>query len=982
MSRSSLDNFLKAAFNIEEGEAGKAAWMWTYLFFAVGGFVIGRITRDTLFMIEGGDRVRDMLAHMYYVAPLSVSAAAWLYSRFADKFRRDHVIQATTIFLGCGLLFLATFGATQGTEAFYIGLYIYVEIMGMFLTLQFWTFANDVIDSRQGKRLFGVIGTGGVVAAIIAGQVVRSAKNALGVGGLLFLCVGCLMGVLVCVYIVARSNRQSLNAALQSPRTTRSKKKGAIKVGADSGKLLSTPYLKLLGLMVIATFLTSPIIDYQWKVVAAHAHDAGEIDYAAYMGNFYTLTGVFSFFFQLFATRRILKRFGIFVALLVLPVSMGGGSLMNVLIPGIIMVSLAKGSEMTFRYTINDSTVALLYLPIPAHQRGRVKAFIDGILKFWAIAFSGMLLAWVVKPMLGDNPHQLSYVALLTLITWLVTVVWIKREYLDTLLSGLKGRSLDLGETSLDVGDESTARAVSRALRSEDEGQVLRALDILPQLGDLRFDDDVAALLQNPSNNVQMAAVREIGRIGSLRHAASIKTLFHDDSEEVRAAAIDAYCAIGREKAIRDVNAFLGDDNPAIKAAAIVGLIKYGGLDGVLCAAEELKLLIHHSEPQMRLQAARVLGAIGVRNFYQPLLGLLSDPVREVQLEAIEAAGQMRSPELIPALIMKLRKRTTARAATESLAEYGAGVEPLLGKVLRFSDEDPEVRAAAPGILARIDTQEACDVLQRCLGMEEANPALRYKVHRSLARLTYRNPQLRVDRKRVRAACIRELRHIYQELQVTADLAEAAEFELLSEALHNRREVMLHGVFHLLSVLYPDGQMDTVYGNLHSNTPAVRANALEVVDNLVEKGLREHLLNLQESRSIGEQLAIGEELGVTQVRSRNERLAELLRQEDPWVVACCLDAVKRISGENAALLHPELLALAHEALARDDTLIRQSALWCLYSVAPNDEKVLRDLREHAGEHEPDDIVRNFARDALAQLTSAPTRADAGNRGDA
>src|SRR5690606_25974541 len=133
--------------------------------------------------------------------------------------------------------------------------------------------------------------------------------------------------------------------------------------------------------------------------------------------------------------------------------------------------------------------------------------------------------------------------------------------------------------------------------------------------------------------------------------------------------------------------------------------------------------------------------------------------------------------------IMKLRRRATARAATEALASYGPGVEPLLGKVLRFADEDPEVRAAAPGILARIGTQDAADTLLRCLAMEEATPTLRFRIHRALARAGHRNPGLKIDRGRVRAAVIREIRHIYQELQIARDLGRAAELELLSEAL-------------------------------------------------------------------------------------------------------------------------------------------------------------------------------------------------------
>ena len=101
MTESRLDRFLRTAFKIEQGELFKTAVMFWYLFSAVGAFVIGRITRDTLFLTEWPEG-RAQLAHMYYVAPLSVSLVAYLYSRIADRFRRDRLIQGTTAILIAG----------------------------------------------------------------------------------------------------------------------------------------------------------------------------------------------------------------------------------------------------------------------------------------------------------------------------------------------------------------------------------------------------------------------------------------------------------------------------------------------------------------------------------------------------------------------------------------------------------------------------------------------------------------------------------------------------------------------------------------------------------------------------------------------------------------------------------------------------------------------------------------------------------------
>src|ERR1700731_1918499 len=130
-----------------------------------------------------------------------------------------------------------------------------------------------------------------------------------------------------------------------------------------------------------------------------------------------------------------------------------------------------------------------------------------------------------------------------------------------------------------------------------------------------------------------------------MRFANSIFRKFDDPDARVRAAAIDAFCALGRDKSVRSVKAFLMDPDPGIRSAAVTGMIRYGGLDGILVAAEALKQLLGNPHTAMRAHAAKVLGAIGVKNFYQPVLELMNDGEPGVRRQAILAAGQLKSSE-------------------------------------------------------------------------------------------------------------------------------------------------------------------------------------------------------------------------------------------------------------------------------------------------------------------------------------------------
>ena len=932
--------------------------MLVYLFSAVGAFVIGRITRDTLFLTEW-PMGRRYLAHMYYIAPLSVSVCAYLYSRIADRFRRDRLILATTSVLIACLLAGAVALRALESHAFYIGLYIFVEIMGMFLTLQFWTFANDVIDAREGKRLFGVIATGGVLASVVCGQVVQRLISRIGIAGLLVVCAVLLVSCMTCMVLVARRER----AGSHVPAPERKPGKRKIRVATDSSRLLSSRYLRWLTLMITVTFLTCPLIDYQWKVMAREAYP-DRVAFAGFLGSFYTLSGAASFLFQILLTRIILKRFGIFGALLVLPGFIGLGTVCNLTLPSLLAVSLAKGSENTFRYTINDSSLALLYMTIPAHQRGKVKTFVEGIVKNWAIAAAGLLLALVITPLLPDA-RQLSFVLLVPLAAWFACLVGLKREYLPMLLASLKQRRFERDEIGL-VVDERTAGLIRTTLTSGDEEEVLRALDLVRPLDILRWEEPVKALLGHASARVRIAVIEALAGAGVEAHAAVLEPAFADPDEAVRVAAIAGFCTLRRMESIHRVRPLLADERPAVRAAAVTGLLRYGGLDGVLCAAEELKRLIEHPRAEMRAHAARVLGASGVRNFYQPLYGLLADPAPEVRSAAIRAAAELRPPELIPALVAALAARPTTLVASEALAAYQAGVEPALEEVLSRPGADVEHRVAAAGCLARIASGEACAVLVRALARDAEAP-VRHRVQRSLNRVVSQHPELRPDRAPIRRACRAEDRpDLSARIELALHASELAQDALLKEALETRRATMLGGVFHLLNVLHPEGRFSAVHDNLRSTNRATRAQAIEVIDTVVERGLREHVLNLVEARSVSEQLD-GRDAAEAAVRlPPASPLNRLLAHESPWIVAASLGSLaRRYRQRSAAVALDEVKRAAAAAGDRPSPLVRQTALWLMASVAPTDPELVRRARVHA---EAEDLeLRDFARATLETM---------------
>lgn len=956
MNRARLDAVLESAFRIRAGEGRQVGLMFLYLMGVVSTFIVGRTVRDTLFL----HRVPlENLSLMYVAVAVTVGATAYFYSRVADAYRRDRLIRvtlaiATTVF---AIFWSLVRFDVAGTWLYFV-LYVAVDIIGQISIIQFWTFANDVFSGRQARRLFGIIGAGGVIANVICGFTVGSIAPIIGSENLLLVIAGLFFFCSIAVRAIAARSLGDLEIAVHKP------KKSKIGVRAETDHILHSRHLKIIAGIVVLTFLTVTIIDYQFKVIARGSFD-DEAHLAAYFGYFYGFTGIIASFIQFFVTGRLLESRGVVASLLVLPgmILLGAGSMLAVpLIAGIVAVTVAKGAENIFRYTVNDATMQLLYVPVPAHHRGRAKTFIDGMLKPASIGVSGVLLYVLGRFMSpADFAMDLAWLDLLLLGGWIALVVGVRKEYVRSLINTLRSRRLDLESGFSLVSDETTTRVLREKLGSGEEAEVLHAMELLPSV-DGDFFDDLQRLLEHPSTDVRINALRQIGESGRLDSATQLHAMMSDDVPEVRAAAIGAFCAVGRERAIRAASRFLEDPDLTVRGAAVSALIKHGGLDGILTAAETLKGFLGGRTPEERLQGARVLGAIRVRNFFQPVLELLQDPDPRVRAAAVEAAGEMKSKELIPSLIYKLADPATSQASSRALTRYGSEVEHTLFRVLDNAAEDIPIRRHIPKILAHIGGQASMDRL--LANLDTPDLQLRANAARAAAKIRERQPRVTFDGEKLDRAIQQEIQLAYQTLAMIQDL-QLPEDHLLTEALDVRQRTRVALAFRLLEIRYPSRTIQLVYANLDSDNKTVRANALEVVDNLLDKRESRLLLPLLEGGSIQRRIESGNEFFELECRDREEWLEHLLADPHPWIVTCVLQTI----GEERL---PRFREEVRKLLDARDAVVRETAYLTLARMVDGNgaDEELRRLAEAASRDRVPE-VRNVSSALLGALSPSP-----------
>ena len=123
--------------------------------------------------------------------------------------------------------------------------------------------------------------------------------------------------------------------------------------------------------MVVEAF-----VDYEYKSVAKQFFTSKD-HLTAFFGTITLYIGIFALMFQMVLTSRILKRFGVGMAVVLLPAGLLGASVMLALWPVLWSAALLQIVDGAFSYSIHRSGMELLFLPIPPQTRNRVKGVID-----------------------------------------------------------------------------------------------------------------------------------------------------------------------------------------------------------------------------------------------------------------------------------------------------------------------------------------------------------------------------------------------------------------------------------------------------------------------------------------------------------------------------------------------------------------------------------------------------------------------------
>jgi AAA family ATP:ADP antiporter len=452
-----LDRVLNLFTDVRPGEAGTALLLTLNIFLLLACYYIIKPLREALILSGEGAEVKSYAAAGQAILLLGLVPA---YGLLADRLPRRGLLNAVTAFFV--LCLVAFFALTKAQVDVGVVFFLWVGIFNLMIVAQFWSFANDLYTKEQGERLFVIVTVGMSLGAVIGSLLARQIIPLVGVPQALLVAAGLLVLAVVISNVVDARERARHETHLPLHLTT-----AEIPAATGEYQVLTTHdahqltvslpgtgpvsrpgtfrlvfgsrYLILIAFLMLVVNWVNTTGEYilgrtvaSAAAAAVTSGAAGELGVPEYIAKFYSefflAVNVLGLLLQLFVVSRILKYFGVKVAILVLPLIALTGYAVLAFAPVLALVRAVKIAENGTDYSIQNTVRNVLFLPTSRDEKYKAKQAIDSF--FWRAGdVMSAALVFVGVTRLGMGTTGFARVNLLLACVWVILAVAVGREY-------------------------------------------------------------------------------------------------------------------------------------------------------------------------------------------------------------------------------------------------------------------------------------------------------------------------------------------------------------------------------------------------------------------------------------------------------------------------------------------------------------------------------------------------------------------------
>ncbi|MDA8674502.1 MFS transporter [Gammaproteobacteria bacterium] len=383
MIKNLMINFLKTASKVKEKEVKAVIFSFLFVVVLMSAYYILRPVRDAMASDWTDAEVSWLWTLNFFISTAIVA----LYGVMVSKFRfRLLVPTMYGIFAISFIIFYALGSVFEDRTVIDKSFYVWVSVFSLFHISVFWTFMSELFSKEQSGRLFGIIAVGASIGGLIGPSITAFFSVSLGTDNLMLVAsIMLLIPIPIIFYLQSLKSKELNNDVLDIPISNQS-------IGGNSlagfKMFFSNPYLLSIGLFI---FLYTGISSFVYFELKNLLSDFSRSERSVIWAQMDLAVNILAISTGLFATGRIVTKFGMPATIAIIPIMICIGLLVLAISPLLGVVMILQIIRRAGNYAVTRPAREMLFTLVNQETRFKAKPVID------IVAYRGgdMLTAWL-----------------------------------------------------------------------------------------------------------------------------------------------------------------------------------------------------------------------------------------------------------------------------------------------------------------------------------------------------------------------------------------------------------------------------------------------------------------------------------------------------------------------------------------------------------------------------------------------------------
>ena len=439
-----MKRLLEKIVDVRANELRALGLAFVFNFVVLGSYYVVRPIRDDIAATGG----IETLPWMYTGTLVTMLVANALFSAIVARMSRRRFIPiAYRFFMANLVIFYVLMHTLTPAQNVWVGraFYVWVSVFNLFVVTLFWAFMTDVFNSEQAKRLFAFISVGGSIGAIVGPIITVTLVHKLGAANLILVTAAMLEAAPWCVKFFPtefardpeRQPRNPVEAtsklapphpstALRSARDDRTAEQpigGGILAGITH--VIRSPYLLGICGFVLLYTITTTFSYFQQTEITGHQFQDRSAR-TAFFAQLDLVVNTLTLVLQLFITGHLMKRLGVGITLVTMPLLSMVGFLALGFAPTLGLLAVFQVARRATNFGFTRPAREVLFTVLRREDKYKAKSLIDTFVyrtgdQIGAWSYSGLRA-------LGLQLTGISFVAVPLTALWCGLCFWLGKK--------------------------------------------------------------------------------------------------------------------------------------------------------------------------------------------------------------------------------------------------------------------------------------------------------------------------------------------------------------------------------------------------------------------------------------------------------------------------------------------------------------------------------------------------------------------------